>query len=328
MRTITLEAPGKINLTLDVLGLLPDGYHELETIFQSVDIYDELRIDLLDGKTDTVEVNLQCHSDGNLCVDFPLDDRNLIVRAARAFASAAGCGPFAVNVSVWKLLPIGGGMAGGSTDGAAVLIGLNELFGKPLSADQIAAVGGKLGADVPFCLAGGTMLGRGKGDELSALENNCELALCVVKPRDLSVSTPWAFSSFDAYKGKIDKPDTAGAIEALRSGDLDKLMQALGNVFQPVVFKEHPDLQALSETLYDLGSWYCQMTGSGPTLFSIVANRQMAHRVRRRLLRNDDDGFIYGAIFPTAKGPPWDFHIAETINHGVRVVRNRASVNA
>lgn len=320
MRTITLLAPGKINLTLDVLGVLPDGYHEIETIFQSVDVCDELEIDVVDGEQ--THVDLQCWREGAPCAEFPLDETNLIVRAARAFSEATG-EVFASTVKVNKSLPIGGGMAGGSADGAAMLFGLNELFGRPLSELELSKMAGKLGADMPFCLSGGTMLGRGKGDELTPLENNCPLFLCIVKPLKLSVSTPWVYSAFDKYQkqpgagAQIRRPRLQDSIAALRAGDLDKLLASLGNVFQPLVFAEHPELQALSNSLYDLGSWYCQMTGSGPTIFSVVANRQMAHGIRRRLLRNDDDGFIYGSTSPTMKGPPFDFYLAETLNHGV-----------
>ncbi|MFN8657957.1 MAG: 4-(cytidine 5'-diphospho)-2-C-methyl-D-erythritol kinase [Candidatus Obscuribacterales bacterium] len=320
MRSITLLAPGKINLTLDVLGLLPGGYHEIETIFQSVDVCDELEIEVAAARDTRVE--LQCLREGAPCADFPLDETNLIARAARAFSEATG-ETFQSTVKVNKLLPIGGGMAGGSTDGAAMLFGLNELFGSPLSSDRLSEMAGTLGADLPFCLTGGTMLGRGKGDLLTPLENNCQMFLCIVKPRKLSVSTPWVYSAFDRYQERSDaaslirRPNVQQAMDALREGDLEKLLAGLGNVFQPLVFEEHPELQAIAKSLYDLGSWYCQMTGSGPTIFSVVANRQMAHSIRRRMLRNDDDGFIYGSTSPTMKGPPWDFYLAETLNHGV-----------
>lgn len=320
MRTITVLAPGKINLTLDVLGIMPDGYHEIETIFQSVDVCDELEIKVVESELTTVD--LQCQREGAPCAEFPLDETNLIARAARAFSKATG-ETFLSTVKINKLLPIGGGMAGGSTDGAAMLFGLNQLFGSPLSEQQLSKLSAELGADMPFCLSGGTMLGRGKGDQLTPLENNCPMFFCIVKPRKLSVSTPWVYSAFDRYKERpgagahIKRPQLQDAIAALREGDLDKLMASLGNVFQPLVYEEHPELQAISDSLYDLGSWYCQMTGSGPTIFSIVANRQMAHSVRRRMLRNDDDGFIYGSTSPTMKGPPWDFYLAETLNHGV-----------
>jgi 4-diphosphocytidyl-2-C-methyl-D-erythritol kinase len=316
MRSITLQAPGKINLTLDVSGVLPDGYHEIETIFQSVDVFDEMRISV--RESDQLSVQIDCERDGAPCPDFPLDDSNLIARSARAFAAEAGCGSFAAEVSVNKRLPIGGGMAGGSANGAAMLIGLNLLFQEPFSREKLLTIGSKLGADVPFCMMGATMLGRGKGDKLTPLESKCALSLCLVKPRKLSVSTAWVYEQFDLYPAKVLKPNTPDAIKALAEGDFDKLIRSLGNAFQPLVFKHHPQLQEIYDTLYDLGSWYVQMTGSGPTLFSIVASREMAHSVRRRMLRSEDDGFLYGSVSPTMKGPPWDFFIAESIDHGIR----------
>lgn len=315
MRSITLLAPGKINLTLDVLGVLPDGYHEIETIFQSVDVYDELRITI--SESERLSVKIACERDGFPCSEFPLDGTNLIARAATAFAAAAGCQPFSAEVFVNKQLPIGGGMAGGSANGAAMLVGLNELFGGPLSREQIIKVGSTLGADVPFCITGGTMLGRGRGDDLVRVDSKCKLNLCLVKPRNLSISTAWVYNEFDLYQAPVVKPDTQQAVEALKEGDFEKLIRSLGNTFQPMVFEAHPQLKTICDSLRELGSWYCQMTGSGPTLFSIVASREMAHAVRRRMLRNDDDGFLYGAVSPTMKGPPWDFYIAESIEGGI-----------
>lgn len=320
-------APAKINLTFDILGLLPGGYHEVITLLQSIDLEDELTFEF--SQAEELSVSISC--DTVPAKIFPTDDSNLISKAAKLFVAEwrsrkADSGMQAeflkIKVQVEKVIPIGAGLAGGSADAAATLVALNHVYGMPFSADEMNELAAQLGADVPFCLQGGTAVGTHRGDRLQALPEAADTTLfyCVVKPRALSVSTPWAFKKYDEFTGTLSKPDCAAASQALADSDLPKAISAFGNVFEPVIFAQLEQLQPLKDKLVQLGAWCCHLSGSGPALYAVVANREHAHYIRRKVMKNDDDGFEYGSAFSSFEyGPPIQFHIAQSVPYGARV---------
>jgi 4-diphosphocytidyl-2-C-methyl-D-erythritol kinase len=309
-------APAKINLTFDILGTMPDGYHQVETLLQSVDLMDECAFDIVDAAQ--TEINIALEDQLLKRSEFPLGPDNLIAKAATLFSVETGKN-FRADVLVNKVIPIGAGLAGGSADAAATLVALNEHFGRPLTTSKLIELGRGLGADVPFCIEGGTALGTHRGDHLSPVQSLLSFTFCIVKPLKISVSTPWAYGKFDEYGGTINKPDTALAAEALKNGDLQAAVDSFGNVFEPVIFAEHPVLKELKATLLKHGAWHVQLSGSGPALFAIAADIEHAHYIRRKILKTDDAGFAYGDSYPVSEfGPPIEFHICQSSTTGIR----------
>jgi len=310
MRKIVAHSPAKLNLTLDVVGELPDGYHQILTLFQAIDLQDELMFTLEPAQA--VEIVIACAN--GTTKDFPRDDSNLIVRAARLFLSSMPkASGLKLTVTVTKKIPVAAGLAGGSGNAAATLLALNYYFGHLFGLEELHVLASKLGADVPFCLEGGTCIGHARGDELTVVKHPARLFFNVIKPRDLSISTAWVYEAFDEFAGTgdIQRPDLHGAVEGLQQSDLNAATRCFGNVFEPLVFSHYPQLIELKQHLVNLGCWCCHLTGSGPALYTVVADREMAHFVRRKLL---DEKFCVSG------GSEVDCFIAESINHGARLV--------
>lgn len=323
-----VKSPAKVNLTFDVTGDLPDGYHSIVTLFHAISLDDVLKVTIKPSSEEQPNIELSAELLGEPGV-FPLDETNLIARAARAFNEATGllknC---SLHMHVQKQIPIGAGLAGGSSNAAAALVALNNLFGSPLSESEVAELGTTLGADVPFLLAGGTQLAKGKGEILTPIEIEEKLAFAVLKPRQLSVSTPSVFKAYDqkvARESKNDpswrpKIDHQSAIDCLQSGNLEGATKSFANVFEPVVFDMHPGLVSIKERLLELGSWAAQLSGSGPSIFAVVANLEMAHAIRRKFKEAETRGDC-----PWLKNHGWevDCFIAESSGCGVQVFAER-----
>jgi len=325
MLKVVARAPAKLNLTFEIVGELPDGYHEVSTLMQAIDIEDELTFEF--APASELSVSLQCSSgttDGGAASGgFPLDDSNLIVKAARLFLSTRGeRNGLAARVTVDKQIPIAAGLAGGSADAAATMVALNYHYGHPFSPEEMLALAGKLGADVPFCLEGGMRIGRGRGDELEAVGQAGKLHFVVVKPRNLAISTAWVYGAYDEWLSEEESPDTGkrdgwtppdmvGAVAALRGGDLETATGCFGDDLEPVVFSHHPELARLKAALLALGAWCCHLTGSGPTLYAVVPDREAAHAMRRRFLEG------HGGSFDV------DFLMAKSVDFGARLVGER-----
>lgn len=320
MRSITVRCPAKINLTFDIIARRDDGYHDIETLFQSIDLEDQIQFHLEPAQSYSFE--LRCENP-YVRRAMPLDGTNLIARAASEFFKNAGIGQnWCITADIEKNIPIAAGLAGGSSNAAGTLHGLNEFFNRPLSSDQLHHIGAALGADIPFCLTGGTAIGRGKGEVLSQITDIEELTYVIVKPRKLAVSTPGAYSSYHLFKGGIKRPNLQGALNGLQKNDIESALSAFGNVLEPVIFEQHPELAELKKTILQLGAWHCQMSGSGPTLFAVVPSREMGHHIRRELLHDDELGFFYGTGDVLNEGlPPLDVRIAQTCKHGVHALQ-------
>ena len=263
-KTLSLEAPAKINLLLDIICRLPNGYHSLFMVMQTVDLCDTVEVTLRgDGK-----INLTCSESA-----LPTDSKNIAYRAAENFFEATGvnCG---ADISLTKRIPFEAGLAGGSTDAAAVLKALNELCGTNLTVQQLCAIGVKLGADVPFCIRGGTMLSQDIGQVLAELPALKDCSIVLVKP-EAGVSTKEAYAAFDSC-GNIRHPDCTAMLHAAANSDFDGITANVGNVFEQ--FIEVPQRAEIKAIMRSHGSLACCMSGSGPTVFGIFDNEEKARK--------------------------------------------------
>jgi 4-diphosphocytidyl-2-C-methyl-D-erythritol kinase len=265
--TWTEKAQAKINLTLDVLYKRPDGYHEVEMVMQTVDLSDHLTF--VDSEQDAI--TLSCTAPY-----IPLDQRNLVYQAAQLMKNTFGVQK-GVRIHIDKRIPVAAGLAGGSSDAAATLRGLNHLWKLGLSLDELAELGAKIGSDVPFCIYGGTAIARGRGERIERLPLAAPTWVVLVKP-------PIAVSTADVY-GKLrveeieQHPDTAAMVRALRTGDVREIAAGLGNVLERVTFQMHPEVERLKQQLLKFGAVGALMSGSGPTLFALVDRETKAIRI-------------------------------------------------
>ena len=262
----TVQAHAKINLFLDITGSRPNGYHTITGIMQAISLHDEVTVEITEGCSG---ITLTC-SDPTL----PSGEKNLGWRAARAFLDETGL-ELAVNIHIEKHIPAAAGMAGGSTDAAAVLRALNTLCNAPLTEDALHRVGLSLGADVPFCLAGGTHLTEGVGEILTPVSPlpDCDI---VVACAGEGVSTPAAYKSLDEMYGYFDgsvyaprytRLDALSA--ALTDTDLDGVARNAYNVFESAVLPVRPVAQSIRDTLAGNGALFAMMSGSGPSVFGL-----------------------------------------------------------
>ncbi|AQS57848.1 4-(cytidine 5'-diphospho)-2-C-methyl-D-erythritol kinase [Desulforamulus ferrireducens] len=267
---LTLKAHGKINLTLDVLSRRPDGYHEVEMIMQGIELHDTLQIEALPGEIILTASGLPVGCDEN----------NLIIKAARLLQQFSGTG-WGARIHLHKEIPVAAGLAGGSTDAAATLVGLNELWQLGLTQEQLSELAVKLGADVPFCLRGGTAIARGIGEKLIQLPPAPKFGVILVKP-SFGVSTAEVYQGLNLNNlGR--RPDLAAMVEALQTGSLAAVSEQLANVLESVTLRLYPELQEIKETLARAGCRGVLMSGSGPTIFGLTEDAAAAAVLARQL---------------------------------------------
>ncbi len=275
------KAYAKINIGLDVLRRRSDGYHEVRMIMQTVDLCD----DLLFEKTQQPGIVLKTNND-----ELPVNGDNLICKAAALLFRERGIKE-GVKITLTKRIPIAAGMAGGSSDAAATMRGLNELFDMGYSMRELQALGVTLGADIPYCLVGGTMLSEGIGEILTPLPAPPVCHLVVAKP-DINVSTGFVYGNLHADT-LTEHPDIEGMIEALKTGSLQGITDRLGNVLETVTVKEYPVIEELKELLWSKGAENALMSGSGPTVFGIFVNREEAEKAASAIKEQGLAGQIY-----------------------------------
>ncbi|MEB3256254.1 MAG: 4-(cytidine 5'-diphospho)-2-C-methyl-D-erythritol kinase [Synechococcaceae cyanobacterium] len=285
MAEVCVIAPAKINLHLEVLGLRPDGYHELAMVMQSLDLADRLRLE----NTADASIHLRCDRD-----DLPLGPDNLIVMAAQRLRDSAGLPELGASVTLEKRIPIGAGLAGGSSDAAATLVGLNELWGLGLPPSALHTLAAELGSDVPYCLEGGTQLCFGRGERLEAVPDpRRPLAVLLLKDPQSSVSTPWAYGRCRELRADFyltRESEFAERRQALRDGPLLKALRGEGslpplrNDLQSVVVDEVPSVAAgLALLRRAEGALAVAMSGSGPSLFALFADLHAARAAEAAL---------------------------------------------
>lgn len=261
------KAPAKINLSLDVLGKRDDGYHELEMVMAMVDLSD--RIEMEELSRDTVILTSQA---GFL----PLDEKNLAFQAARLVKERCGVDK-GVYIHLDKRIPVSAGLAGGSSDAAATLRGLNRLWGLGLTVDELCKLGAELGSDVPYCIAGGAALARGRGEILTPLGTPPPCWVVLVKP-PFSVSTADVFGKLRLEQIR-SRPRTEALLAAIAAGDFRGMCASLGNVLEEVTIPMHPSVGQIKEMMLRLGADGALMSGSGPTVFGLVDRESKLPRI-------------------------------------------------
>ena len=281
MTTLYEGAFAKLNLTLDVLGKREDGYHDLQSVMQTISVRDDIEIDIGTGKPWC----LKCDKEG-----IPCDERNLAWKAARVYLDAVKKDPDGIEIRITKRIPSEAGMGGGSADAAAVLRALNRHYGEPLSIGALAELGAQVGSDVPFCVICGTAMVEGRGERLRKLPDMPDCIFVICKP-EISVSTPEHYKKIDETTiGK--RPDNRAMESALLAGDLEKVCQNVFNVFDPVVTAEHNELNYIKSLLHQYGAAAYQMTGSGSAVFAIVSEFEIAAVLCNMLRDNYPQVFI------------------------------------
>lgn len=272
MKELTLNACAKLNLTLDILRKRPDGYHDLAMVMQSVSLADEVTLTLEEADGIRCESNVE---------GLPSDERNLAARAALVFFRETGILPRGLRIRLRKRIPSCAGMAGGSSDAAAVLRGLRTLLAPALSGEELERMGALIGSDVPYCVRGTTALAEGRGERLTDLAAMPEGWFVICKP-DFPISTPELFGLVraDAIERR---PDTAGMIAALEEGDLKAVAARMGNVFEDVLPEKYGEVFAIKRRLLALGALNAAMSGSGPTVYGLFASRPVAEAAHAAL---------------------------------------------
>lgn len=275
MQQIQERAYAKINIGLDVLRRRPDGYHEVKMIMQTVDIYDDLVLKRV------AKPGIQLQTDKE---ELPVNRDNLIYRAAALLMEEKGITE-GVKITLTKRIPIAAGMAGGSSDAAAALRGLNVLFDMGYSVEELQRLGVKLGADIPYCIVGGTMLSEGIGEILTPLPTPPDAHLVVAKP-DINVSTAFVYGNLHVERLK-DHPDIDGMVQALSGRDLQGICDRMGNVLETVTVREYPVIEEIKEVMIKNGALNALMSGSGPTVFGIFTDRKQAEETAAVIAERD-----------------------------------------
>lgn len=280
---IKIKAPAKINLSLDIVGRKENGYHLLEMVMQSIDLYDTVSLSVQPAEEFSVEIT--CDRAG-----IPTDERNIVYKAAKAFLCEQ-C--YAVSIDIQKKIPDQAGMAGGSADAAAVLYGLNLLFGNPYSAEKLREIGLTIGADVPYCLHGGTAFVSGIGEQIKPLRQLTEGYIVGARPK-VGISTKAAYQSFDDAHPEVGvtetSPQTKAILAAVESGDLAAIGAGVFNVFEDVCAVDA--VEKLKGEILSLGASGALMTGSGSAVYGIFGRQPEAKKAYDLLKTTWPDAFF------------------------------------
>lgn len=281
MDSIVIKAMAKVNLGLDVLRRRENGYHDVKMVMQTVNLYDTLTLSKIDeGIVITTNTG-----------ELPLNEDNLIYKAAKLLLEyvdkKAG-----VSIHLDKQIPIAAGMAGGSTDAASALLGINELYNLELTKEELAEVGVKIGADVPYCIYGGTYLSEGIGEVLTKLPDAPDCYVVIAKP-GIGVSTKYVYENL--HIETVEKhPDIDGMIDAIKTGSLDGVTEKMENVLETVTIKRYPEIETMKKCLLENGAENALMSGSGPTVFGIFKEEKIAKQALSKLQKTGlvKNGFV------------------------------------
>lgn len=266
-----LQAFAKINLGLDVLGKREDGYHEVRMIMQTIRMYDQLDM------RKSVEPGIHLTTNKKY---IPVDENNLVWRAAKLMMDTCGIIE-GVSIHLHKVIPVAAGMAGGSSDAAATLVGMNRLFHCGLSKEKLMELGVQIGADVPYCVLRGTALAEGIGEKLTVLPPMPDCWILIGKP-GISVSTKYVYTTLDLNTDTVH-PDIDGMKKAMEDGNLYGITERMGNVLQDVTIPAYPEVERIKEQMKTLGAVNAMMSGSGPTVFGIFDNEEKAQEACQKL---------------------------------------------
>ena len=280
IKHLSLKAYGKINLGLDVLRRREDGYHDVRMIMQTVGIFD--RVDLVRKEEPGIEVETNLYY-------LPTNENNLVYKAAKLLMDE-----FQVQegllIRLRKFIPVAAGMAGGSSDAAAVLFGVNKMFRLGLTTEELMERGVKIGADVPYCILRGTALSEGIGEVLTSLSPVPQCQVLVAKP-GINVSTKFVYENLHANDLRPEQhPDIDGMIRAIKAQDLQGIADKLGNVLETVTGKEYPVIQEIKDKMLEFGAIGSLMSGSGPTVFGLFTNPKAAQQAYEELRYGESSG--------------------------------------
>lgn len=271
MDSLQIKAYAKINLGLDVLRRRPDGYHEVKMVMQTVGIHDDLEFTKLSEDRIVISTDKE---------ELPADESNLVYKAAKRMKEAYGLSE-GISVKLTKRIPIAAGMAGGSADAAATIHAVDALFGLGLTLEEKQAFGVKLGADIPYCLMGGTALSEGIGEILTALPDMPQAVLVIAKP-DLDVSTKFVYENLHADRLE-EHPDIDGMVQSIRQGDMRGVTDRMGNVLETVTCRHYPVIEKMKDILKENAADNALMSGSGPTVFGVFSDEEKARQAHRAM---------------------------------------------
>lgn len=281
MDSIRLKARAKINLGLDVLGKREDGYHEVRMVMQTIGIYDRLILTKIPEEEIRITSNLAF---------LPVNENNLIYKAIKLLKDEYHF-PGGVSVDLNKFIPVAAGMAGGSTDAASTMFGVNRLFGLNLSMGKMMELGVRLGADVPYCVMRGTALAEGIGEKLTRITPVPHMWILIAKPQ-INVSTRLVYEQLDM--GGIQKhPDIDGIIRAIEVQDVVRIAQSMGNVLENVTVPLYPVIETIKQDMLSHGAINAMMSGSGPTVFGIFPDEQTTLACQAFLKEKGDARQVY-----------------------------------
>lgn len=275
MREIRLEARAKINLGLDVVRRREDGYHEVKMIMQTVDLCDELTIKRIQEPEIRITTNVG---------DIPVNENNLIYKTAKLVMQEYHITE-GIDVYLKKVIPVAAGMAGGSTDAAATFIAMNEIFELGLKQEELRKLAVQIGADVPYCIMGGTALSEGIGELLTPLPAPPQCYLVIAKP-DIYVSTKYVYENLHANELK-HHPDIDGMVAGIKQQDLKQITNLMENVLENVTVTEYPIIEKIKDTMKKCGAWNALMSGSGPTVFGIFEKIEDAEKAKAEIEEKD-----------------------------------------
>ncbi len=268
MKDITIKANAKINLFLEVTGLLPNGYHSISTVMHTVGLWDDVTVCITDKEGIVISGTSE---------KMPSDESNIAYRTVKAFFDETGLENPGVAIHIDKNIPMEAGLAGGSTDGAAALMGVNQLFGNPLSTTDLCKLGAKIGADIPFCMTKSSMLAEGIGDIMTPCYPLPNCIMLIVKPK-FGVSTKGAYAAIDAIKNREIRENNMPAL--LEARNLNEIAKGLYNAFELIV----PEIQPIKDVMINNGALGALMSGSGSGVFGIFDDMAAAKKARREFL--------------------------------------------
>ena len=281
-----VKVAAKINLMLDILKKLQNGYHSLFMIMQSVDLYDTITVE----KNNENKIVIKCDTDG-----VPCNEKNIAYKCAKAFFNACNIQEQGITIEIEKNIPMAAGTAGGSADGAGVLYCLNKIYDTNFTQKELCEIGSKVGADIPFSLTGGTAITLNTGDVIAPVKDLPECYIVLCKP-DQDVSTPEAYAQFDALS-RVRHLDRVSMIEAVANADYEKICAYCGNVFEQAV--EVPKRPHIKGIMRKCGADACCMSGSGPTVFGLFSDKEKAEDCYNKLTKKYNNVYL---CKPTNKG--------------------------
>ncbi|MDF1616484.1 4-(cytidine 5'-diphospho)-2-C-methyl-D-erythritol kinase [Petrocella sp. FN5] len=275
MKEVKKKARAKINLALDVIGKRENGYHDVRMVMQTIELHDKIRLKKIRSNKILMKTNLPY---------LPRDNRNLVYQVVEYMKTSYGI-KSGIYIDLYKIIPVGAGLAGGSTDAAQSILAMNELFDLGLNMEKMEEIGAKFGADIPYCIRGGTMIAEGIGEVLTPIKPIMKLYLLIVKPKQ-SVSTVYVYENLD-LRAISHHPSIDDMVKAIEANHLEEIVQNLGNVLEEVTFKGYPEVEKIKELILNTGALGALMSGSGSAVFGIYLKQDMAYQAAKKLKRHE-----------------------------------------